>query len=103
MYLLLVLRKVFLNIRLLLLYLGLAAFQIGLTNNHPRELEPVIGHYHVCVNHEQPLSSEETNEWACMGKTRFVIVQLKGDGVLTLCEVEVYGGMNSDQGATYTD
>ena len=103
MYLLLVLRKVFLNIGILLLDFGLADFQIGLTNDNPRNKEPVIGGYYVCAKHVQPLLSGETKEWACMGKNRFVIVQLKGDAILTLCEVEVYGGMNSDQGATYTD
>ena len=100
MYLLLVLR---INIRLLLLDLRLAHFQIGLTNSHPRDVEPVIGGYHVCATQEHELAAGETMEWACMGKNRFVIVQLKGGDVLPLCEVEVYGGMNFGQGATYTD
>ena len=67
-----------------------------MTDINPSVAAPTIGGYYVCATQKNALLSGETKDFACTGKDRYVIVQLKGENVLTLCEVEVYGGMNSD-------
>ena len=74
----------------------LADFQIGTTFNNPSVTAPVIGEYSVCASQGAALDAGETKDFVCDAKGRYVIVQLKGANYLTLCEVEVYGGMNSE-------
>ena len=71
----------------------LANFQIGTTNTSPQAQAPAIGNYQACAHVGGALGAGETRSIACNGKGRYVIVQLKGRNYLTLCEVEVFGGM----------
>ena len=80
----------------------LADFQIGMTNLNPVVTAPLVGDYIACFSQKNALGAGETKEFACAATGRFVFVQLKGENVLTLCEVEVYGPMNYETGVTYT-
>ena len=71
----------------------LSNFQIGTTNTSPQARAPAIGNYQACAHVGGALAAGETRSITCNGKGRYVIVQLKGRNYLTLCEVEVYGGM----------
>ena len=71
----------------------LSNFQIGATNTSPQARAPAIGNYQACAHVGGALAAGETRSITCNGKGRYVIVQLKGRNYLTLCEVEVYGGM----------
>ena len=75
----------------------LADFQIGTTFNNPSVTAPVLGAYSVCASQGDALGAGKTKDFACDSTGRYVIVQLKGANFLTLCEVEVYGGMNSEK------
>jgi hypothetical protein len=57
---------------------------------------PVVGDYDVCATQGPALGAGETKLFACGSANkhgRYVVVQLKGKNFLTLCEVEVYGGV----------
>ena len=71
----------------------LANFQIGTTNVSPDTTAPAVGSYDACAHSDGALGAGETKSFDCAAKGRYVIVQLKGSNYLTLCEVQVFGGM----------
>ena len=81
----------------------LADFQIRMTNRNPVVTAPLVGDNIACASQKNALGAGETKEFACVATGRYVLVQLKGENVLTLCEVEVYGPMIYETGVTYTD
>jgi hypothetical protein len=58
---------------------------------------PVVGDYDVCATQGPALGAGETKLFACPSYGRYVVVQLKGKNFLTLCEVEVYGTIATQQ------
>ena len=71
----------------------LANFVIGTTNISPEDKTPVLGEYHVCATSNSSMAAGETRPFECVAEGRYVIVQKTNKIALTLCEVEVYGGM----------
>ena len=65
-------------------------FQIGLTNANPLLQAPSLNGYEICARVLGALQLKETKTIKCIGKGRYLIVQMKGHYYLSLCEVEVY-------------
>ena len=77
----------------LLLAERLSNFKIGLTNINPEEKAPAVGIYEECVTVNELLGAGQKKLVACSGKGRYLVIQLIPKNYLTLCEVEVFGGM----------
>ena len=75
---------------LCLLAYRLVNFQVGLTNRHPKIKTPTLDGYEVCATVRVAMNIRETKTIECIGKGRYLIVQLKQKDFFSLCEVEVY-------------
>lgn len=64
-----------------------------MTNDHPAKVTPRVGGYKACAEVGPALGRGETKTLPCVATGRYLIVQLKGKNYLTLCEVDVQGGM----------
>ena len=68
-------------------------FVIATTNNDPFGDRPVHRtNYDVCATEDGALKKGEYKEYECVATAAYLIIQLRGKGYLTLCEVEVFGG-----------
>ena len=70
-----------------------ANVQIGATNTSPEEQAPAVGNYDVCAEIGAEPKLGEIVSITCNDKGRYLIVQGRGRTSLSICEVEVYGGM----------
>jgi hypothetical protein len=66
-------------------------FQIGLSYVNPFDETPTLDNYEVCVDISGAFATGESRIMPCDGIGVFLIIQMRERGVLTLCEVEVYG------------
>jgi hypothetical protein len=64
---------------------------VGTSDVSPQAKAPVVGAYDVCATVSDRLAAGETRTLACHATAQYVIVQLKGNDYLTLCEVRVEG------------
>ena len=71
----------------------LTNFKIGLTNISPQQQAPAVGNYKECATVNERLGAGEKKSVACSGQGRYLVIQLIPKNYLTLCEVEVFGGM----------
>ena len=67
-------------------------FQIGTTSTSPAEVAPALDNYDVCSRQLEALEPGRYKTFSCPHLARYVIIQLRGIGILTLCEVEVFEG-----------
>ena len=68
----------------------LKRFYIGSSND---VIIPALNNYNVCVSWEPAIPSGWTQTFGCKTVGRYVIIQIKGEGILTLCEVMVFAGI----------
>ena len=73
----------------------LVNFRIGVTNASPTTFPQgdISGSYKECASVSGSLGAGEKRSIECFGFGRFVVIHLIPANPLTLCEVEVYGGM----------
>ena len=71
----------------------LSNFKVGLTNISPQQQAPTVGNYEECATVNELLGAGQKKLVACSGKGRYLVIQLIPKNYLTLCEVEVFGGM----------
>ena len=67
-------------------------FQIGTTSISPAVEAPWLYNYAVCATRSGSLGAGAYETFICSAQARYVIIQLRWRGYLTLCEVEVFGG-----------
>ena len=67
-------------------------FQIGTTNTSPEQVTPAVNNYDVCATYRSAMGQGQYMYFSCTAQARYVIIQLKGRDILTLCEVEVFEG-----------
>ena len=64
---------------------------VGLTNSSHSESTPALTNYVLCASHPAVLGPTTTLKCFTPTLAQYVIVQLNTTGILTLCEVMVYG------------
>jgi len=76
----------------------LSNLYVGLTNTYPNVTRPTIGNYPICAYYPNYPAASSTTRINCatnVAAGRFLIIQLSSlgnDGILTLCEVQVFEG-----------
>ena len=55
-------------------------------------VHPALDNYAVCVTRVEAVGRGRTQTFGCRARARYVIIQLQGSDVLTLCEVQVFAG-----------
>ena len=68
-------------------------FTIGATNSNPETNPPVYPNYTWCALVAGALGAGEQRIIECNAVGRYVFIQILHAEPLTLCEVEVFGGM----------
>ena len=65
--------------------------RIGTTYVSPAVEAPTVHNVEVCASQDSPVGEGETQAFSCGKMGRYLVVLLeKIDGILTLCEVEVF-------------
>ena len=73
--------------------------RIGTTYVSPAVEAPTIHNVEVCASQDSPVGEGETQAFSCGKMGRYLVVLLeKTDGILTLCEVEVFAKGSHSQG-----
>ena len=75
----------------------LKKFRIGISHGITAEGRPDTN-IDVCAEHRGKLKAKESRGFKCARTGRYVVVTLTIYGVLTLCEVEIYGNRNELEG-----
>ena len=74
----------------------LSMVRIGTTEVSPEIVTPTVHNMKVCACQDRPVGEEETQAFSCGSTGRYLVVLLEtAEGTLTLCEVEVFEGMNA--------
>jgi hypothetical protein len=73
----------------------LANFIVGVSNIDPEAVAPTPLTYTSCASQASALGAYETESLQCEAKGRYVIVQIKRNEYLTLCEVVVLGSKSA--------
>ena len=73
----------------------LSMVRIGTTDVSPQVVVPTVHNIRVCACQDSRMGEGETKTFACGATGRYLVIILEKSGrsaVLTLCEVEVFGG-----------
>ena len=71
--------------------------RIGTTDVSPEVVAPTLQNIDVCGCQDSPVGAGVTQGFSCGATGRYLVVLLElPHGILTLCEVEVFGGIYSN-------